>query len=369
MTPDETQAIRRFRSGCEEKITLEAYSKHLDQFCMYSKLSYGDILILDVDSLQNKLEDWVMYLGEKGLKGSSVKKMIAGVQKFLDMNRKLYHKKALMGLIKENRNESDEIAGKVAYTSDEIHSMLESTTKLRNKALIHIMATGIRPAGLVDPILRMKHLSIQFEGEKDTGCYALRVYDNSPEGYSENSKHGYWVFLTPEGRKALNAYLNSRKLNGETFEKETPLFRVVSQKTPLTLRAVYSMMGTIIKASGIYRKKIDYRYDKAINYGFRKRFNTILKLGDNKNANIAEKLMAHKRGLDGTYLTPTKDECFAEFRKAIPDLTIDKSEKLKVQLEQSEKEKTDLTVKSDRIDELERIVYRLVHSREITNLN
>ena len=52
-------------------------------------------------------------------------------------------------------------------------------------------------------------------------------------------------------------------------------------------------------------------------HGFRKRFNTILKLDNSVNHNVAEKLMGHKNGLDGVYLTPTVNELFAEFRKAM----------------------------------------------------
>jgi len=55
-------------------------------------------------------------------------------------------------------------------------------------------------------------------------------------------------------------------------------------------------------------------YDKSLAHGFRKRFNTILKLNNEVNSNIAEKLMAHKRGLDGHYFVPTIEECFEEFK-------------------------------------------------------
>ena len=60
---------------------------------------------------------------------------------------------------------------------------------------------------------------------------------------------------------------------------------------------------------------------------FRKRFNTILKINNDVNSNIAEKLMAHKKGLDGVYLQPTREECFNEFVKAILQLTVDDSQR------------------------------------------
>jgi len=91
----------------------------------------------------------------------------------------------------------------------------------------------------------------------------------------------------------------------------------------------------------VERVKVGCRFDKALLYGFRKRFNTILKLDNDINSNIAEKLMAHKNGLDGTYLKPTKEQCFAEFVKAIPALTLDKSDMLQMKLDEFEKHRDD----------------------------
>lgn len=75
---------------------------------------------------------------------------------------------------------------------------------------------------------------------------------------------------------------------------------------------------------------------------YRKRFNGILKMNNNVNSNIAEKLMAHKKGLDGVYLEPAREECFAEFVKAITELTTDGSMKKQFELDKVIKEKTDL---------------------------
>ena len=73
---------------------------------------------------------------------------------------------------------------------------------------------------------------------------------------------------------------------------------------------------------------------------FRKRFNGKLKMENSVNSNIVEKLMAHKKGIDGRYLRPTRDECYAEFCKAIQSLTVNKEEK---QANEIKKLKVDLT--------------------------
>jgi len=104
--------------------------------------------------------------------------------------------------------------------------------------------------------------------------------------------------------------------------------------------------------SGIKRTKVNkHRYDKAIVYMFRKRFNGKLKMNNAVNSNIAEKLMAHKKGLDGVYLEPTRDECFAEFKKAISDLTIDPTERQKIELKRKQERITDLEEKEEVIED------------------
>jgi len=112
----------------------------------------------------------------------------------------------------------------------------------------------------------------------------------------------------------------------------------------------------LIKQSALERKKVsEKRFDKSIIYMFRKRFNTILKLNNKVNSNIAEKLMAHKHGLDGTYLQPTREECFREFAKAIPFLTISDEERQRLELEKERQEKTELQKKIDEIEKLKEL--------------
>ena len=62
--------------------------------------------------------------------------------------------------------------------------------------------------------------------------------------------------------------------------------------------------------------------------------------------------MAHKRGLDGTYLTPTREECFAEFVKAIPELTISNEERQKITIENLEKKNSEYQIKNSEIKDL-----------------
>jgi len=319
--------------------TVQRYIYGLDKFCEYVSLTYEEILSLDIEDLTTKMEDWVMSMA--GLRKSSIRTPLAGLEKFLDVNRKLYHKKSIHSLIKTDK---DMGGGGEPFTTLDIQKMLQVTTSLRMKAVIHFMnSLGIRPAGLTDPVLRKKHLI-----EMPNNCYAIRIYDNT--------KEGYWGFLTPEARKALDHYLNSRKLNGERITEESPLFATNSPRAKTSHMkndTLYELLATLYRKAGIERQKVGHRYDKSLTYGFRKRYNTILKINNSVNSNIAEKLMGHKKGLDGAYLTPTRDECFSEFVKAVPDLTINDSERQKLEIAKKDQKITELTVATQKIEQLQ----------------
>ena len=304
-----------------------------------------------------------MDLADRGIKGSSIRAKLAPVELLLEMNKIAFYKKIVHKTIPKD---VERLGGAVAFTDEDVELMLNSTRKARTKALIHFMAsTGIRPGAITDPVLRRKHLV-----EMPDNCYAIKVYDNS--------KEGYYAFLTPEASKSLNRYFDTRKLNGETLTDESPLFineredrKSSVSKFPdrhLTLNNLKGIMSKLMKTSCIVRTKIDskvgVRYDKAMNYGFRKRFNTILKLNNNVNSNITEKLMAHKNGLDGTYLTPTVEECFREFAKAIPEITIADSDRNKIKIRKLESEKSELEKGRLEIEQLKKRMEDLEYGSE-----
>lgn len=322
-----SRAYNKFKQAIKRPTTLRAYNHALDRFMITSKLkNYDQTIKIKAGKIQELLEIYIISI--KNLSFQSANQRLAGIELFFDMNMILYHKKILRKLLPSNDNE---LGGKLPYTTDEVNRMLDVTTKLRSKAIIHFFAsTGCRPSCLDDPVLRLKHIeTMPFD------CKSVYVYDGS--------KQSYYAFLTPEASKALESYFKQRKLNGETLTEESCVFANVSN-FPTTIQENISQNSTrqiikdMISKAGIERKQTGLRYDKAVIYGFRKRFNTILKLNNNVNSNIAEKLMAHKRGLDGTYLQPTKEECFREFLKAVPDLTLNETERQKLEIEALENE-------------------------------
>ena len=335
------RSYKFFEESINSKVTLSNYDNWLYTFFKYSGYSDLDkITRLPTPKLQGLLKNWVTDLKRK-LKPNTIRAYLAAVEHFLEMNEVVFHKKIIKKLIK-----SDDaiLGGDIPFTTEEIGRMLSSTTKLRTKVLIHFLAsTGARPGAIIDPVLLKKHLEDMLHG-----CKAIQIYDES--------KYRYWAFLTPEASKALEDYFASRRLNGETLDDNSPIFKNEEsnhrKNDHLSKGSLYQILKNVMEVAMIERVKNGKRYDKAISYGFRKRFNTILKMNNDVNSNIAEKLMAHKRGLDGSYLKPTRDQCFAEFAKAIPELTIDDSARKQAHIEKLEAENSE-------IDDLKRRVILL----------
>ena len=338
-----------FENSIHSEATMKHYSKGLENFMHFVGYGnrYDDYANLDSKVIDRHLEDFVMFLSNRKIKGITVRGYLKPVYLFLDVNRIQYFPKAINRLIPKDKTKK---GSSKPFTDKDIQKMLDYTNSSRNKSLILFFSSiGGRSAVLTDPILCFKHLS-----SMPFGCKAVLMYADSNEEY--------WGFLTPESSTALEVYRDERIRKGEVITPESPLF-VIGKKNRfkdapyLSIPALNSIFDNLEKKAHVEKIKIGNRYDKALMYGFRKRFNTILKIDSNVNSNIVEKLMAHKNGLDGVYLKPTREECFTEFVKAIPQLTVSKAEKLSLKLEKLESEKGE---KITKLESEMKVVYKLL---------
>jgi len=316
----------------------------------FAKLTdYDEIAKKETDDIQKLLENWVREQKKRNLEPNTISTKLDAIELFLEMNKKIWYKK----IVRKMLPDSDRVAGgDVPFTTEDVARLKQVAKKPRDIAVIDFLAsTGVRPGCLSDPVLRLKHLE-----DMPQDCKAVKVYDGS--------RDGYWAFLTPEATESLNRYLKWRKFNGEELGPDSVLFKTYenpnTRKDNLDADSVRQMLVNFLKFAGIERKKTKNRYDKAIVYGFRKRFNGILKMNNDVNSNIAEKLMAHKNGLDGNYLKPTREQCFAEFKKAIPELTVGPTERQTAEINMLQNENSEVNslkdayaLLSDKVIELE----------------
>jgi len=337
---EKSPAYRNYARGIHSKATINTYTSTLKLLIMPFALKKGIITHVDAfDELVNldteQITDFMLdFIDTQTVKSKSIVSYIASIEKFFDMNRKIYHKKIVRNSI---ARDTEMVGGSVPVTDNEVYRMLQATKIKRNIALVHFIAsTGMRPGAIRDPVLRMKNL-VEMPHPTNPSitkyCYGVRIYDNSREGY--------WAFLTPEATKALDDYFGYRKSHGEVLTEDSVLFDgIVGPLTEIGIRGVFDRL---IIMAGIERHKVGKtRWNKATIYMFRKRFNTKLKLNNAVNSNIAEKLMAHSNGLDGTYFQPTREECYTEFCKAIDELTIDPVYKQQQRIKELERENAEL---------------------------
>jgi integrase/recombinase XerD len=204
----------------------------------------------------------------------------------------------------------------------------------------------------------------------ELGCYAFTVY----EGFTEE----HWAFLTPEASKELDLYLEERRNDGENLTDESPLLRTsypigIAKVIPMTSKDVDQTMERIVRRANL-REKNGNRYDKMLNHGFRKRFETIVKMNKDIPVAIAEKLIGHKayyddRGnhiqLDENYFVPEVEQLFQFFTKAISDITIDNSAKKQAEIDKLNLEKKRYQDQSSKIKNLESKLEILTHKIDL----
>ncbi len=235
--------------------------------------------------------------------------------------------------------EKDNILDTKGWTKEDVAAMLKHTRNSMDRALVLVLASsGVRLGGLdlkwgdLTPVyLEEGRLTADPAGNSKVACVALNVYAGSPDNYT--------AFITPEAYRAILEYgrtwanLMTRQPGPEDHlfltanlpphkaSKEAIAKRVRQMATKAGLRDPDSKKGS--------------RFETQLVHGFRKFFNKTCRVclsGDSLASLIrAEYMMGHKglAALDQNYFKTNMLEMAAEYVKAVPDLTIDDSERLK----------------------------------------
>jgi len=350
-----------FENSIKSPETLKRYKYYLDIFIKFFHLKdYDSLASMDSKQLQVMVEDYVMDL-KKRVNPNSVPTYINPLQMFFDVNDNEIKWKKIRRLFPAKIKAT----GRKAYTRDDIARMLNLEPKQRNRVIIHILAsTGMRKGALPD--LQIKHLK-----KMEHDCYSFLVYEGSTEEH--------WSFLTPEASRELDLYFEERKNDGEKLDGNSPVFRMtyqigIQKVRPMSDKAIDQTVGRIVRRARL-REKNGNRYDKMLNHGFRKRFETIVKMNNEIPVAIAERLIGHKayyddRGnhiqLDENYFVPEVEQLFKFFEKAIPDLTISDEERIKLENEKLKEEKSENELLKAKLDTFQEELEKVKQWREIS---
>lgn len=260
--------------------------------------------------LQHRVEDYVIFL-KQTTSPNSLPTRLLGIKHFCVMN----HIRVDWDIVRKMYPAKTKMIALRCWSKNEIRKIARAASNKRDLALILFLASTGARIGIFDHGLLMRHTK-----KMPNGCMAVLCY--------AGDVNEYWSFLTPQATRVLQSYISRRMKCGETLTDDSPVFRnLFSARTVFEVRQLRwsgarSVVSRTVAKSGVVRIKNNLRYEVQTDHGFRKFFNTTLKLDNRVNYNIAEKLMGHKNGLDGTYLTPTLEQCYHEFKKIIQKLEI-----------------------------------------------
>jgi len=368
------RSLLLFQNSLRSDETIAAYSWYLKRFLNFYKLKdYDSLVKIETAKLQIMLEDYIMDLKKK-VNPNSVPTFFYPIKTFFEANDIELKWKKIKRLFPARIKKT----GSEAWTNSDIEKMISCTTVIKNKALVHFLATTACRVGAI-PLIKLKHLS-----NMPHGCKSVVIYEDSVEEY--------FAFLTPESSRWIDSMLEKRKADGEFLEKDSPLFRAryvmgIEKTRPMTKKAIEAAIRRMATKAGLRDQstKKSGRFSKPIDHGFRKRYATILKLNEKIPVAITERLLGHmiyhdesgnKIQLDDAYMRATREQLFSKFLLAIPDLVISEEERQKSVIEKQRQRLDKLEIKEReieklkaRFDSVEQLLERITIASDNNNSN
>lgn len=328
----ESEEVNHFLYSIKSEQTKANYIYNLGRFVEFIKIKASDFLKLDRRSIEDHIIKYVISMRDSNLSYSTILARVSPIMSLLDLNNVIVNKKKIARFYGDQRKTVKDLA----YSHEDITKMLR-VGNFKTRVIVLIYAsTGIRRSAIID--LKLKHL----EKIPEHNMYKVTVYEGTNEEYI--------TFLTPEASKAVDDYLEKRKLAGENISSESYLIRNNFDRTdiksvlkvkPINVNTLIDLLRALLLDAGLrgFQTSRHKRHEKAIMHAFRKFvMNQFVK--SKINAELREMMLGHKIGLASVYYRPTDDEILKEYIKAIPNLTIDDSERIQKQLEKVESEKS-----------------------------
>lgn len=330
------RSMLMFEQAIKSEATKKAYLYQLTKFREWTEIkTFDGLMQAPQKDIQILLEDYVMYL-KKTVSPNSIPIYFAPIELFYVMNDINLNFKKIRKLFPEKVKKGNERG----YTRKEVKIILDSTKTKRHRALLMLLASSGCRIGAI-PDMKLRHLT------KIEDSYAIKIY--------EGDKEEDFIFTSPEATKTIDSYLEERRSDGEYIDEETPLFRTtyrlgIEKVKPCSTDNLTHIMGRLVSVIDRKRTGKTKRFDIAKNHGFRKFFATIIKNTEGVSPTMSEKLINHIGlvQMDGAYFKPSVEEMFDAYKKSIPDLLIDQTQKQELKIKQLEIEKSELEkVKED----------------------
>jgi len=340
-----------FLNSIRSETTRKCYQFYFNK---YREFALGNV-IDDRLIIENQIVDFLLSLKKRGLVSKSVKAYFVAIAHYYIMNDIVLNKRKIIKFIDTDERKKNKNA---AYTTEQIHKLLDVCDERMRAVILIYASSGIRHAAL--PALKIGDLE-----KIDNGFLRITVY----QGYKEE----YITFCTPECTKAIDSYLHYRERCDEQLKDDSPLIREqfnttdslrikhpkhISLKTISKILRYKSIQAGLITSNHTGNKRgalSKNRKDIPLIHGFRKFFNTALMNAD-VNLSFKELLMGHSVKLDDVYYDKnsekSRNKLLEEYSKAIDYLTINEENRLRRKVE-------DLTVEKTQMDKLQKEVDKI----------
>jgi len=258
-----------------------------------------------------KVDQYIDYALKK-YAHQTVRNQLFGVKKWLELNGVSVNWQRIEFPTSTEVRENDR-----APTKEEIKALLQHAKRARDRAIILVgISSGLRLGTLLSLTL----------GDADfdyPDVARIRVYRKPGRKFSTKGGVGggrfYCTFITPEAKAVLQQYLKEREKAGEKLTPQSPLFGDAYNRCRfITVEDFERVWHRLLKRAGLNQKS--GRWYMLHVHTLRKFFrsNCI-----NVNPSFREFWMGHKGGyLDESYFRAEETLHLAEYRKAIPHLTI-----------------------------------------------
>ncbi len=343
-----------FYKSLRTKATKRRYLAALSGFAKWRDVkNVEELLDGDPRTLSSHIVSYLEKLKDDGLSFSTRSNTYGAIRHFYEMNYVVLAWKKIYGSVGEYERKYD---NPEPYTHEEITKLLD-VSDIKYRALILLMvSSGIRVGAI--PGLTVGNLE-PMEGYE---IYKVHIY--------RRSREEYYTFCTPECYRAINEYLEHRKRLGEEITLTNPLFRTdpntdprirnkphvqykIKHASALKDSAIKIRLYYLLQRSGLLtaqkttltdpisaNKNGARRNKKKMVHSLRKFFGTQLELSNLEDFH-AEALLGHSTGLRAVYRV-AHEKRFAQYLKAVNNLTINEENRLREELKAAEKQEDEL---------------------------
>lgn len=293
--------------------TLEAYITGVRRFVQFLGLSDPETAldVLRKAGAGERVDKFIDYaLGKWAHK--TVRKFVYAVKKWLDLNDVRVEWKDIEMPTSTEVAEED-----MAPSREDLMRLMDHCWTTRDRAVIEALSSsGLRVGTLLS--LTIGDVDFNYPDVARIKVWKKRGRKFTTRKRSSQGRF-YCTFITPEAKQKLTEYLKERELSGEKLMPQSPLITdVYNRGQSMRVESYEKVWARLLRRAGMAQKS---------NQWFIYHIHTLRKYFRSNCVGVdpsyREFWMGHKGGyLDESYFKAEETQHLAEYRKAIPHLSI-----------------------------------------------